>query len=50
MKANLDRAQRDDLDTCLHEAEGTVASASTEDHREAVRAFVEKRQPNFRGR
>ena len=51
MKANLDRALREDLDTCLaYEAEGTVANASTEDHREAVRAFIEKRPPNFRGR
>jgi enoyl-CoA hydratase/carnithine racemase len=51
MKQNLDRAIREDLDACLaHEAEATVASASTEDHREAVRAFVEKRKPRFRGR
>lgn len=51
MKANLDRATRDDLPTCLaHEAEGTVRSARTEDHREAVRAFVEKRAPRFLGR
>lgn len=51
MKQNLDRAFRDDLDTCLaHEAEATVASAGTEDHREAVRAFIEKRAPHFQGR
>lgn len=51
MKRNLDRALRDDLRTCLlHEAEGTVRTALTEDHREAVRAFVEKRPPRFRGR
>ena len=51
MKANLDRALRSDLATCLaHEAEATVATATTEDHREAVRAFVEKRPPSFRGR
>jgi 2-(1,2-epoxy-1,2-dihydrophenyl)acetyl-CoA isomerase len=51
MKANLDRASREDLDTCLaHEAEGTVLSASTEDHREAVQSFIEKRAPRFRGR
>jgi enoyl-CoA hydratase/carnithine racemase len=50
MKVNLDRAIREDLPTCLaHEARGTVATARTEDHREAVRAFVEKRKPNFRG-
>jgi len=51
MKANLDRALRADLNTCLaHEAEGIVVTARTEDHREAVRAFVEKRRPKFRGR
>lgn len=51
MKQNLDRAMRTDLDTCLAaEAEGVVATAQTEDHREAVRAFIEKRAPNFRGR
>ena len=51
MKANLDRALREDLSTCLaHEAEGIVASAQTADHREAVRAFMEKRKPSFEGR
>ncbi len=51
MKANLDRALREDLPACLAaEAEGVVRSAGTEDHREAVRAFVEKRKPQFRGR
>ncbi|MEE3325940.1 MAG: enoyl-CoA hydratase [Myxococcota bacterium] len=50
MKANLDRALREDLDTCLAgEAEGIVASASTADHKEAVTAFIEKRAPRFKG-
>ncbi len=50
MKENLDRALRSDLETCLaHEAAGIVETASTADHREAVRAFVEKRKPNFEG-
>ena len=51
MKQNLDRAMRTDLDTCLAaEARGVVATATTEDHQEAVRAFIEKRPPRFRGR
>jgi enoyl-CoA hydratase/carnithine racemase len=51
MKRNLDHALREDLDTCLgHEAEATVTAARSEDHREAVRAFVEKRKPRFSGR
>lgn len=51
MKKNLDRALRTDLTTCLAaEAEGVVASAQTEDHQEAVRAFIEKRAPRFQGR
>lgn len=51
MKENLDRALREDLPTCLAaEAAGTVASAGTSDHREAVKAFVQKRQPAFTGR
>ena len=50
MKVNLDRALREDLPTCLAgEAVGTVATAQTEDHKEAVRAFVEKREPRFKG-
>jgi len=51
MKANLDRALREDLRSCLaHEAEGIVETARTDDHREAVAAFVEKRRPQFKGR
>ena len=51
MKQNLDRALRADLAECLAgEAEGTVRSAMTQDHREAVSAFVEKRAPKFSGR
>lgn len=51
MKRNLDHALRSDLRSCLAlEAEGTVRSAQTEDHREAVRAFIEKRSPSFQGR
>ncbi len=50
-KDNLNRALQQDLEACLDvEAERMVASAFTEDHREAVRAWTEKRTPVFRGR
>jgi enoyl-CoA hydratase/carnithine racemase len=50
MKENLDRALRADLPTCLAgEARGIVRTGRTRDHREAVRAFVEKRRPRFEG-
>jgi enoyl-CoA hydratase/carnithine racemase len=51
MKANLNRAQEADLQTCLdYEADRMVRGAMTEDYREAVTAFAEKRKPVFRGR
>lgn len=51
IKDNLDRALSEDFATALdNEAEGLVRAARTEDHREAVRAFVEKRLPHFAGR
>lgn len=51
MKENLNRALTADLRTCLgYEADRMVRGAMTEDYREAVRAFVEKRPPAFRGR
>lgn len=50
MKDNLDDALRVDFDTALQlEAERLVRATRTEDHREAVRAFVEKRAPRFTG-
>jgi enoyl-CoA hydratase/carnithine racemase len=51
MKDNLDDALRVDYPTALdREAERLVQTSRTEDHREAVRAFVEKRKPAFVGR
>lgn len=51
MKENLNRALTQDLRTCLRfEADRMVRGAMTEDYREAVSAFVEKRTPSFRGR
>ncbi|MEE9280474.1 MAG: enoyl-CoA hydratase [Myxococcota bacterium] len=49
MKENLNRATTADLKTCLAmEADRMVRCAQTEDHREAVRAFLEKRAPEFK--
>jgi enoyl-CoA hydratase/carnithine racemase len=51
MKGNLDDALDIDYRAALdREAERMVACQRTEDHREAVRAFVEKRKPAFIGR
>jgi 2-(1,2-epoxy-1,2-dihydrophenyl)acetyl-CoA isomerase len=52
MKENLNRAMAGvDVDDCLDlEATHHVHTGSTEDHREAAKAFVEKREPVFKGR
>ncbi len=52
MKENLNRAVAGaDVDDCLDlEATHHVHTGSTEDHREAAKAFVEKREPVFKGR
>ena len=48
IKRNLDRALTSDFLPALdQEAELLVRAAGTEEHREAVRAFVEKRPPRF---
>jgi enoyl-CoA hydratase/carnithine racemase len=50
MKENLNRAATANLKTCLDlEADRLVRCTQTEDHREAVRAFLEKRAPQFKG-
>ena len=51
IKENLNRAIRFDLRTCL-DAEAIAMSrlGSTHDHQEAVKAFLEKRDPTFEGR
>jgi 2-(1,2-epoxy-1,2-dihydrophenyl)acetyl-CoA isomerase len=51
MKENLNRAMSGEVDDCLDlEATHHVHCAATTDHREAARAFVEKREPVFQGR
>ena len=51
MKENLNRAMAGDVDDCLDlEATHHVHCGQTEDHREASKAFVEKREPVFKGR
>lgn len=51
MKENLNRAQHADLRSCVaEEAARQCWAAETDDFREATRAFVEKRDPRFRGR
>ena len=48
MKENLNRAVTADLRTCLAmEADRMVRVGATADHKEAVRAFMEKRPPQF---
>lgn len=51
MKENLNRAMSGEVDDCLDlEATHHIHCGATEDHREAARAFVEKREPVFQGR
>jgi 2-(1,2-epoxy-1,2-dihydrophenyl)acetyl-CoA isomerase len=51
MKRNMNAAETGSLTDCLDlEAWHHTRTGFTEDHREAARAFVEKREPTFRGR
>ncbi len=51
MKENLNRAMAGGVDECLDlEATHHIHCGQTEDHRNAARAFVEKRTPVFKGR
>lgn len=51
MKENINRALHVDLATALDaEAPNMIRSMSTDDHKEAAAAFVQKRSPTFTGR
>jgi 2-(1,2-epoxy-1,2-dihydrophenyl)acetyl-CoA isomerase len=51
MKENLNRAVTGELGDCMDlEVTHHLHTALTEDHREATRAFVDKREPRFHGR
>jgi 2-(1,2-epoxy-1,2-dihydrophenyl)acetyl-CoA isomerase len=51
MKANVNFASSTDFRTMLdREAETHMRCSMTEDHKEGVRAFMEKREPKFVGR
>jgi 2-(1,2-epoxy-1,2-dihydrophenyl)acetyl-CoA isomerase len=51
MKENLNRAIHGEMGECLDmEAAHHIHCGQTDDHREAAQAFVDKREPVFRGR
>jgi 2-(1,2-epoxy-1,2-dihydrophenyl)acetyl-CoA isomerase len=51
MKAHLNLALKSDLRTILdRESYGQTLTGLTEDHKEAVKAFLEKREAKFQGR
>ncbi len=50
MKENLNRAMMGDIDECLDmEATHLFHCFQTEDHKNATKAFVEKKEPVFKG-
>ena len=50
-KENLNRAMSGEVDDCLDlEATHHIHCGQTEDHRNATKAFVEKKEPVFKGR
>ena len=51
MKENLNRAVNGEMGECLDmEAAHHIHCGQTEDHKDAVQAFVDKREPTFNGR
>ena len=51
IKRNMNAAESGTLAECFNlEAMHHIRTGETEDHKEAAKAFVEKRQPTFRGR
>ena len=51
MKKNLNNAELSNLDTCLdEEAIHMMICSETEDHKNAIKAFVKKRKPKFIGK
>ena len=51
MKENLNRAMNGEVDDCLDlEATHHIHCGQTDDHRNATKAFVEKKEPVFKGK